>query len=134
MGKLIDIIKQIIIENDTPNFSTDDKLLNLTRYVRDNISFEGYDEYKNVHKSGRIETCIDVFKDEYGWAIERYGLKKSFIEWLQGLPSCIDIPFYYDDIENLLYALGYDEVKDMDERDISKLYYNELVKVFFKNT
>lgn len=134
-SQLINIIKKIVSENreDIPNFSTTDSLLNLKRYVEDSLSFDGYDEYKNIPKSNRIETTIEIFKDEYGWAIERYGLKKSFIEWLQGLPSCIDLPYYYDDMKNLLYALGYDQVQDMEDQDISKLYYNELFKVFFGN-
>lgn len=134
-SQLINIIKRIVSENreDTPNFSTTDSLLNLKRYVEDNIDFKGYDQYRNTPKSQNINTAIEVFKDEYGWAIERYGLKKSFIEWLQGLPSCIDLPYYYDDMKNLLYALGYDQVQDMEDQDISKLYYNELFKVFFGN-
>jgi hypothetical protein len=47
------------------------------------------------------------------------------------LPSILDIPFYYNEIRNLLYALGYDEVKDMEDQDVAKLYYDELYKVFF---
>jgi hypothetical protein len=35
-------------------------------------------------------------------------------------------------VRNLLYALGYDEVKDMEDDQIDKLYYDELYKVFFE--
>lgn len=130
-SELIDVIRKIITENNTLNFSTTDNLLNLKRYVEDNIDFKGYDQYRNAPRSQNIDTAIEVFKDEYGWAIERQGLKSAFIDWLQGLPSAIDIPFYYDDIKNLMYALGYDQVMEMEDNDISKLYYNELFKVFF---
>ena len=62
--------------------------------------------------------------------IKRYGLKKAFIEYIQGLPSWLDIPYYYDEMRDLLYALGFDEVKDMDDSDVSKLYYDEISDVF----
>jgi hypothetical protein len=132
-SQLIHVIKRIISENkeEMLNFSSTDNLSNLKRYVEDNIDFQGYDEYRNTPKSQKIDTLIEIFKDEYGWAVKNMGLKKAFIEWLQGLPSSLDLPFYYDDIKNLLYALGYDQVSNMEDTDISKLYYNELFKIFF---
>lgn len=132
-NKLRRIIRKIISESvdQNPNVSTNDKLLNLKRYVEDKIDFEGYDEYQNTPKSQRLENAVEVFKSEKGWDIKNQGLKGAFIDWLMGLPSIIDIPYYYYEIENLMYALGYDEVKEMEDQDISKLYYNELFKVFF---
>lgn len=108
-----------------------DKRENLRNYVKDQIEFEGYDEYEDTPSSRNLETAIEVFKDEYGWMIQRVGMKKAFIEWLRGMPSILDIPTYYYDIKNLMYSLGYDEIKDMDDSDIDKLYYEELYNVFF---
>jgi hypothetical protein len=48
------------------------------------------------------------------------------------MPSLLDLATYYNEVRNLLYALGYDEVKDMEDDQIDKLYYDELYKVFFE--
>lgn len=132
-NRLRQAIRQIIKESmeSAPNVSTSDKLTNLKRYVEDNIDFTGYDEYENTPKSQYIQAAIDIFNEEKGWDIKRQGLRRAFIDWLRGLPSILNLATYYDEIRNLLYALGYDEVKDMEDLDIDKLYYNELFKVFF---
>jgi len=103
----------------------------LKKFLEDRISFEGYDLDKNPRN--KISQLYDVFEDEYGWAIKRMGERKALIEWLQGLPSTIDIPYYYDEINNLLYALGFDEVKEMEDDEVSKFYYDLIAKTILKN-
>ena len=103
----------------------------LKKFLEDRISFEGYDLDKNPRN--KISQLYDVFEDEYGWAIKRMGERKALIEWLQGLPSTIDIPYYYDEINNLLYALGFDEVKEMEDDEISDFYYDLIAKTILKN-
>ena len=103
----------------------------LKKFLEDRISFEGYDIRVNPNR--KISQLYDVFEDEYGWAIKRMGEKKAIIEWLQGLPSTLDIPFYYDEISNLLYALGFDEVKEMEDTEIGDFYYDLLAKTIMGN-
>jgi hypothetical protein len=103
----------------------------LKKFLEDRISFEGYDIKVNPNR--KISQLYDVFEDEYGWAIKRMGEKKAIIEWLQGLPSTLDIPFYYDEISNLLYALGFDEVKEMEDTEIGDFYYDLLAKTIMEN-
>ena len=103
----------------------------LKKFLEDRIDFEGYDIRVNPNR--KISQLYNVFEDEYGWAIKRMGEKKALIEWLQGLPSTIDIPFYYDEISNLLYALGFDEVKDMEDTEISDFYYDIVAQTILKN-
>jgi hypothetical protein len=103
----------------------------LKKFLEDRIDFEGYDIRVNPNR--KISQLYDVFEDEYGWAIKRMGEKKAIIEWLQGLPSVLDIPFYYYDISNLLYALGFDEVKEMEDTEIGDLYYDLLAKTIMEN-
>lgn len=123
------IIKEII-SKAFADVSTKDRLHNLRNYVKDHIEFEGT-PYDHVSESELIPAVIQTFKEEKGWDIENKGLKRAFIDYLRGMPSFLDIATYYDEIRNLLYALGYDEVKGMDDMDIDKLYYNELYNVFF---
>ena len=103
----------------------------LKKFLEDRISFEGYDLDKNPRN--KISQLYDVFEDEYGWAIKRMGERKALIEWLQGLPSTIDIPYYYDEINNLLYALGFDEVKEMEDDEVGDFYYDLIAKTILKN-
>lgn len=129
---LREAIRNIIREADASmDVSTENRLENLKRFVQDKIDFEGYDKYEGTPRSRRIETAVEVFKDEYGWAVRQSGFKRAFTDWVQGLPSVLDIPYYYSEMRNLLYALGYDEVRDMEDQEVSKLYYDELYKVFF---
>ena len=95
------------------------------------IEFEGYDFQTKLNN--KFTQLYEVFLDEYGWAIKRYGQKKALIEWLQGLPSTIDIPYHYYDISNLLYALGFDEVKEMEDDDLSDFYYSIVAKTILEN-
>jgi hypothetical protein len=103
----------------------------LKKFLEDRIDFEGYNLDKNPRN--KISQLYDVFEDEYGWAIKRMGERKALIEWLQGLPSTIDIPYYYDEISNLLYALGFDEVKEMEDDEIGDFYYDLIAKTILKN-
>jgi hypothetical protein len=103
----------------------------LKKFLEDRIDFEGYNLDKNPRN--KISQLYDVFEDEYGWAIKRMGERKALIEWLQGLPSTIDIPYYYDEISNLLYALGFDEVKEMEDNEVSDFYYDLIAKTILKN-
>ena len=103
----------------------------LKKFLEDRIDFEEYGIKVNPNR--KISQLYDVFEDEYGWAIKRMGEKKAIIEWLQGLPSTLDIPFYYDEISNLLYALGFDEVKEMEDTEIGDFYYDLLAKTIMEN-
>ena len=103
----------------------------LKKFLEDRISFEGYDLDKNPRN--KISQLYDVFEGEYGWAIKRMGERKALIEWLQGLPSTIDIPYYYNEMSNLLYALGFDEVKEMEDDEVSDFYYDLIAETILEN-
>lgn len=131
---LREAIRSIISEMDFgPNVSTSDSLENLKNYVEDNIDLTGYGDFENVSKNNKLKSVVEIFRDEKGWDIKNQGEKRAFIDYLRGMPSLLDIATYYNEIKSLMYALGYDDVKDMDDEEIDKLYYDELYKVFFKH-
>ena len=101
---------------------------NFQEWVLSNIDFEGYnfDCVKN-----KIETGLKVFRSEYDFEIKRRGEQGAFKEYLLGLPGWLNIPFYYYDIRNLLYSLGY-EVDKLDDSDLCTMYYQMITNVFFK--
>ena len=66
-----------------------------------------------------IYSCIDIedkentvinlmkrFKIEAGWNIDRVGRLNALTEWIQGLPSCINIAFTNYEILQLAKKLG----------------------------
>lgn len=106
-----------------------DKNNDLKKFIIDSIFFE---DEPNVKDDEKLNKGFERFLDEYGFMVNRYGIKKSFIEYLQGLPSWLDIPYYYTDIENLLYSMGFDEVRDMDDEKLSKYWYDLISNIFLK--
>ena len=103
----------------------------LKKFLEDRIDFDGYD--LETTYNNKFTQLYEVFLDEYGWAIKRYGQKKALIEWLQGLPSTIDIPYHYYDISNLLYALGFDDIKEMEDDELSDFYYSIVADTILEN-
>ena len=89
----------------------------------------GYDfnfsKSSNINQS-KIDFFFNRFYSEYNWAIVRQGELKALIEYLQGLPSTIDLPIYYYDIIQL--AIQYGSLsKDSSEKDQMKIcdnFYN----------
>jgi len=69
---------------------------------------EGYDfttESIAVMSSKEIaDKTRCIFAAEYSWHIERYGVARALVEWLQGLALPID--FYYEDIIDLAKSWG----------------------------
>ena len=97
----------------------------------DNMDFVDYG-YDGLDDSEKLDLGYKFFMDEYGWSIPRMGVRRSMKEYLQGLPSWLDIPYTYDEIGNLLYSIGFDEVRDMEDGDISDMYYNLIIDLFVR--
>ena len=54
----------------------------------------------------KLQLVFDTFKNEQGYNINRMGLYRAFSEWLQGLPSVINIDFENCRILELAYNWG----------------------------
>ena len=119
-----DKIRDILVE-----YRGTDKYEYFRGIILDNIDFGDYGYY-DLGDDEKLEMGYRQFMDEYGWNIPRMGLRRSMKDYLQGLPSWLDIPYHYYDIENLLYSIGFDEVRGMDDGDISDMYYNMIIDLF----
>ena len=53
-----------------------------------------------------IKCLKDTFYAEYGWNVDQQGEQKALAEWLQGLPSAINIDFYNHEILKLAVLGG----------------------------
>jgi hypothetical protein len=95
-----------------------------------NISFEDYGN----PKENSIPELFKQFMDEYFYAhgLRQYTYPQFISEWLRGLPSTVDMPFYTYDIVNLMKAVDY-EVDGMEDIDVDTLYWKELGEIIFEN-
>jgi len=89
----------------------------------------GYDfnfnKSSNVNQS-KIDFFFNQFYKEYQWVIVRKGEFQALIEYLQGLPSTIHLPIYYNEIIELAIEHG-SLAKDSSEKDQMKIcdnFYN----------
>jgi len=105
--------------------------------IIDNINFEGYGLSNDMYLYDKIKTLYNIFKQEYGFMIERVGEVNAFKEWLQGLPSVLTVPFYNHDIINnateagLLTATSDDWFKEKQEDSFLDRYWIRLSEAFF---
>jgi hypothetical protein len=125
-SKLIKIIEKILKEQYT------DKREELKNFLLDSMNFEDYDD---IDVTNPFKEGFNLFLEVMGHDIRRYGTKKAFIQYIMGIPNWINLPIYHEEIKDLMYALGYDEIKDkdMDTMDIQNLFYDEIFRIFVEN-
>ncbi len=124
-------VKNIINEVINEYYQTDRKR-ELENFLINSIDFSEDFNYK-VPDNVKLKKLFDLFQLEFDHEIKRMGVEKALLYYLQGLPSYLNIPHNYHQIEDLMYSLGYDEVKDMDKKDSSDLYYNEIIDIILDN-
>lgn len=108
------IIKEATIASDLESFIVDS--IDLSAYDKDNLTGDE-----------AVKALYDIFVSERGYLIKQKGVRKTLEDYLRGMPSTIDLPIYYTDIRNFLYSIGFNEAKDMDDKEIDKLYYTTMV-------
>lgn len=94
----------------------------IKEYAFNAISWDGYLEDSEAPKNDaeKIAFIAKTFQDEYGWIVPRVGILKGVSEWLQGLPSTMDIIFYNYDILEQARNNGFIS-KDADENEEDSL-------------
>lgn len=107
--------------------------------IKSSINLEAYGIDNEGYLYDKVKTTYNIFKKEYGFMIERVGEVNAFKEWLQGLPSAIEVPYMYKDILNLareggLIQSDIPEGRDLDraENRILEDYWINLSLSFFE--
>lgn len=89
-------------------------------YILKNIDTEGYDMEPTP------QNIIKIFKSEFNWQIENKGIRNAFIEWCEGVPSALNLKYYYNEVneilENEFNALLYNKVLTTDKEGTKKEY------------
>ena len=62
-------------------------------YLLESLDFDGFDLPKAKTNKDLINLFFGVFNSEMGYSISRIGEYKALVEYLSGLPSCINIDF-----------------------------------------
>ena len=104
-------------------------------YLLDSINFEGFDFAAPTNNKEKIIQFFEVFNLEVGYNIKRLGEYKALSEYLQGLPSCINIVFNNYDILELAKEYGSisNNATDQQKQKILDNYWdfmaNKLIKL-----
>lgn len=99
----------------------------IQQYIFDNIDNSGYGGGELSTEKEKLQFLAETFKAEYGWAIARYGVVGALKEWLSGLTSCINVPFYNHDILQKAVSWG------LLEKDASEEKQDALINEWFWN-
>ena len=125
---IIKIIKEVISEH----YYEADKQRELEKFLIDATDFSEYFDY-DIPDRLKLQKLYEVFLNDYAFLIKRWGVKMALLNWLQADPGPLNIPHSYHQIKNLMYSLGYDEVKSMDDDGYASFYYNEMTNIILKN-
>lgn len=104
-------------------------------YLLDSIDFDGFDFVAPTNNKEKILKFFEVFNTEAGYNVGRIGEFNALTEYLQGLPSCINIVFTNYDILELAKKYGSLSKNSTDKEDQKILdnYYsfmaNNLIKL-----
>ena len=80
----------------------------LFEYIINSIETDGYDVEAETSEE-KLQFVLKCFNSEFNHEYNRKlypNIQTRFAEYLMGLPSCINIDFYYIDIENRLREFG----------------------------
>ena len=102
-------------------------LNNIETFILSAIDGTDYDTVTETKKQ-KLTFLFDCFDSEFNYSnnVKRYpNLQDRFAQWLQGLPSSISLPFYYNDILELSKnLLEVDELSKAKENTICKNYWS----------
>jgi len=97
--------------------------------IINNIDFDSYGFDNDCYLYDKIKTTYNIFKSEYVHNNNKHlNEVKLFAEWLQGFPSVLSVPFYYNEIIENAKQAG---IKIKDEETFCLEYWNNLAKAFF---
>lgn len=101
----------------------------LEKTIIDSIDLSVYGYENDRYLYDKIKTLFNIFKSEYVHANNSHlSSEVLFAEWLQGSPSVLSVPFYYEDIINNALKAG---VKIDNEMQFCTDYWINLSKAFF---
>lgn len=103
------------------------------RTILENICFDGYELDTELKTDfDKVQELYKIFSSEYKGRHNQHQEDKTiFVEWLQGLPSSLSVPFYnYDILENAKKE-GFNLMTEEAEENFLSSYWINLSNAFF---
>lgn len=100
--------------------------------IIDSIDLESYELSNEIDLYDKIKTIYDIFRREYVHKNNQH-IKETvlFVEWLQGLPNVLTVPFYNSNIISNALLNGFDLSNEDKEDTFLNSYWINLSKAFF---
>ena len=98
--------------------------------ILNSIDFECYNFNQPSNNFDKIKKLYKVFKEEY-YSQYKNNEIKDFADYLQGLPTCCTVPFYYHEILSNAKNAGFIFESDNREDDFLSKYWINLSIAFF---
>ena len=108
------------MNNFTPTFIQKEYI---KKYLINAINLDGYsnfDGYNSKSTNKKLIALKSVVLAEAG-SLDKLAVK----QWLRGLPTCLDVAFYYSEIENIL---SYAQISFTENDDYSDMYFDLLTE------
>jgi len=101
--------------------------------ILNGINPENYGAFQCENDREKIQFVLECFNAEYyKWQSHR-NIKSVFTEYLQGLPSCVNIPFMNWEILEMASEISKINFKtEKQEWKIIDNYFNFMTDIFFK--
>ena len=116
--------------------------MRLTKEVRNNyyeyfINAIDNQEYNNeilATDKDKLQFLFDTFKTEKDYQIKRIGVYNAFMDWAQGLPTLLNLPYSDYDILSFAVEMGslQDTTRDNENNKVIDNYYNFVTSHYFK--
>ena len=111
--------------------------MNLTHYqktILDAIDLTDYGIEAESNEA-KLKAVYSIFESEY---LTLFNLQKyrteinTFANWLQGLPSCLSVPFDNHTIIKEAEKSGFEFMTDKAEENYLMMYWHNLARAFFE--
>ncbi|NCC71385.1 hypothetical protein EOM09_07435 [bacterium] len=103
----------------------------IEKYILNSIDSENYNIILENEKQ-KLEFVYNTFINEFGFRIKQIGLYSAFSEYLQGLPSCINIDFYNYKILELAQSWGQEVETEKQQDKVINQWFDFITNQFFK--
>jgi hypothetical protein len=107
----------------------------IKKHVIQSLTTEEYEGHDNTTKTS-LEIVANAFNSEYWNAYHKMNYKNNkqmaFISWLCGIPSCVNVSVWTEDILNFLESIGLPQPENKNDQDSFNLYMNLYTKEFTK--
>ena len=102
-------------------------------YLKDRIDASEYLGKDETSLTENLQCVLDEFQHValFRNNIMRIGRKNAFKDYLMGLPSHIQLPFYYHDMYNLFCNIfETEEIRKVETEEISEFFYKSIEQAF----